>query len=126
MGGEGGAIEAAAGAAGAEEMGGAGGGAGDASDAMYTANVEAACTTEGSLNCSGSGAAADKQACVDNYTGLPDFFPECGTKVKAFLACIAPLPATSFECTDMLANQKVEFCNDEYLAMFDCFSPPQP
>jgi len=86
MGGEGGTTEPMGGAAGVEEMGGAGG---DSSQAAYEANLEATCTTEGSLDCSGNGAASDKQDCIDLGGSLADAYPVCFPQQKALYACTA-------------------------------------
>jgi len=120
MGGEGGTTEPMGGAAGVEEMGGAGG---DSSQAAYEANLEATCTTEGSLDCSGNGAASDKQDCIDLGGSLADAYPVCFPQQKALYACTADKAAANFECiTDAGPSPKQDTCTAEVTAYGDCLA----
>jgi hypothetical protein len=127
VGGEGGATEPMGGAGGAEETAGAGG---DAGDTVYAANLDAACTTEGSLNCSTNGAASDKQDCIGLFDLFAETYPPCFTAQKALVACLASKPVGSFECTTddpPAPTSKIDTCATENTDYGSCLvDQPQP
>lgn len=118
MGGAGGSADVG-GTGGAEEMGGA---AGDTGVDPYEANVDTTCTTTSSLDCSDTGAAADKQTCLENAAGQLDSAPtDCLPAIKALVACLATEPATSFHCVEGSAFPNDDVCTDQNSALNDCY-----
>lgn len=90
--------------------------------AQYQAHVDAICTVEGGLDCSDSDTPAqEKQTCLDGFASLLDYEVACDPQVRAYVACLAPLPASGYFCDSGGAYAKDTSCPDESAAMFTCF-----